>query len=150
MFAHSSEMARVDVMNLQYWPKVTHTMKRASYNAFATRMSRMKRASSVQHTRDICAGFTQHSLHDAFVTRLLRLCRPFMYYWCLALLARIGSARDHGLLLVSTVIPMTEDISPRKKQKLTDQCKYKWRRASSDSTCNPHKLLQAGCGMCSD
>jgi hypothetical protein len=58
---------------IQYWPKVTHAMKRASHvgcnacNAriqrvlhrpFAIWMSRMNRASSVQHMRDICAGCT--------------------------------------------------------------------------------------------
>jgi hypothetical protein len=80
---------------LQYWPKVTHAMKRASHvgcNACNARIHRvlhriwhsnvahMKRASSVQHPGNIHIIFR-------FMTRLLRLCRPFMYCRCLALLA---------------------------------------------------------------
>jgi hypothetical protein len=87
-----------DVRNVQYWPKVTHAMKRTSQagcNACDARFRRvlhricysnvahMKRASCVQHLRGMCAGYVllrQHVTHachtcgmrtsDAFVARV--------------------------------------------------------------------------------
>jgi hypothetical protein len=59
----------------------------ALYIAFAisynSNVAHMKRASSVQHPRNIRASSLRR-----FMTRLLRVCRPFMYCRCLALLAR--------------------------------------------------------------
>jgi hypothetical protein len=89
--------ASIYINSIQYWPKVTHAKKRTSHvgcNACNARFRRvlhricyysnfahMKRASCVQHLRGMCAGY-------ALLTRLSRVCRPFMYCRCRVLLTR--------------------------------------------------------------
>jgi hypothetical protein len=102
-------------VTIQYCPKVTIAMKRTSHagcNACDAHFRRvlhricysnvadMKRASWVQHLRGICSGSMWH-------TREMRTSDAFVVHSCIADVAhfqRVGSARDHGLLLVSTVI----------------------------------------------
>jgi hypothetical protein len=99
---------RLHLGQLQYWPKVTRAVKRASHvgceacNARIQRVlhricypnvAQMKRASSVHHPRNIRTTSAWHSrvitaFDTRFMSRLLRACRPFMYCRCLAVLAR--------------------------------------------------------------
>jgi hypothetical protein len=117
---------------IQYWPKVTHSKTRTSHagcNASDARIRRvlpricysnvahMKRASCVQHLRGMCAGCCSGSMWHTRVTRvgcalLTRLSRVCVVHSCIADVAhfkRVGSARDHGLLLVSTVARDSSD-----------------------------------------
>jgi hypothetical protein len=95
---------------IQFWPKVTHAKKRTSHagcNACDSRFLRVlhricysnvahtKRASCVQHLRGICAGCCSAHAWDA---HFWRVCRACVVHSCI-----VGSARDRGLLLASTV-----------------------------------------------
>jgi hypothetical protein len=102
---------KIMVFMIQCWPKVTHAKKRTSHagcNAWDARFRRvlhricysnfahMKRASCAQHLRGRCAGCCSGSMWltrvtrvgCTLLTRLSRVCRPFMYCRCRALLAR--------------------------------------------------------------
>jgi hypothetical protein len=80
-------------------PGATRVMRAsgAFYTAFATRMSCTR---SAHHVYNICVGCARDAapaacdtrVGCALLTRLSRVCRPFMYCRCPALLARIKCA----------------------------------------------------------
>jgi hypothetical protein len=93
---------------IQYWPKVTHAKKRTSHAGCNARDARFRRvlhricySNVAHHVYNICVGCARYcsgSMWHAWDAHFWRVCHPFMY-------CRI--ARDHGLLLVSTVLCLT-------------------------------------------
>jgi hypothetical protein len=72
-------------LQLQYWPKVTHAKKRTSHAGCNI---------CVGCARDAAPAACDTRVGCALLTRLLRVCRPFMYCRCRALLVNWKCARQ--------------------------------------------------------
>jgi hypothetical protein len=123
---------------LQYWPKVTKAKKRTSHSgcnacnsafdiSFATQISRIW---SAHHVYNICVGC-------ALLTRLSRVCRPFMYRRCRALLERRKCRKCAGpwvsLGQYCTSFIIWTNVPPTRTDRIRFECncrvfikKWKW------------------------
>jgi hypothetical protein len=77
---------------LQYWSRRVQRVWCALPARFTSHLLLECRASCVQHLRGMCVGCCSGSMWHAWDAHFWRVCRPFMYCRCRALLARMKCA----------------------------------------------------------